>query len=367
MTPVDRLTPTVRAAMSPAAFSLLFDEPRLARLHTLARVPDPLLIDPGASVSLVDTEVLFTSWGAPRLDATMLDRMPRLRAVLHAAGSVHGVVSDDLWERGILVTSAADANAVPVAEFTFAAVIMAFKRAFTHVQQHTPEKGEWGRLFSEPHYGSLGRTVGVVGFSRIGRRVVSMLQQLDDIEVLVADPMVSPERVAAAGATLVPLDEMLPRVDVLSLHAPALASTYRMIGAAELGALRAGATLINTARGALVDPRRPPHGVPFGAPRCDPRRHRSRAAACRLGVPPAAERRGHPARRRVDGVGGAAPGRFRAGRPRTPRCGSAPPAGDRPQRHGAVRVDAPDPVFAAVQEVDQRASRVMRSRWPAEE
>ena len=253
MTPIDRLTPTVRAAMSPAAFSLLFDEPRLARLHTLARVPDPLLIDPGASVSLADTEVLFTSWGAPRLDAAMLDRMPRLRAVLHAAGSVHGVVSDDLWERGILVTSAADANAVPVAEFTFAAVIMAFKRAFTHVQQHTPEKGEWGRLFSEPHYGSLGRTVGVVGFSRIGRRVVSMLQQLDDIEVLVADPMVSPERVAAAGATLVPLDEMLPRVDVLSLHAPALASTYRMIGAAELGALRAGATLINTARGALVD------------------------------------------------------------------------------------------------------------------
>ncbi|MGZ0712673.1 hydroxyacid dehydrogenase (plasmid) [Coraliomargarita sp. W4R53] len=214
---------------------------------------EPLLLDPDSPLPIDDTEVLITSWGAPRLDKAMLDRMPRLRAVLHAAGTVHGLVSDDLWERGVLVTSAADANAIPVAEFTFASVILAFKRVFTHVQQPAEMKGRWGELRNELSYGALGRTVGVVGFSRIGRRVVSMLQQLEGVQVLVADPMVDPGEVAAAGALLMPLSEMLPRVDVLTVHAPSLASTYQMIGAAELAALHDGATLINTARGALID------------------------------------------------------------------------------------------------------------------
>ena len=99
----------------------------------------------------------------------------------------------------------------------------------------------------------MGRTIGVVGFSRIGRRVVSLLQQLDSATVLVADPYADPYEVAAAGARLVPLDELLPRVDVLSIHAPALPSTRHMIGAEQLARLRRNATVINTARGSLID------------------------------------------------------------------------------------------------------------------
>lgn len=238
----------VRTSMSPEVFDLLFDAPRLERLRALTSSA-PLSIDDG---DISDTEVLLTSWGAPRLDAEMLDRMPRLRAVVHAAGSVQGLVSDELWERGITVTSAADANAVPVAEYTFASIILAFKRAFVHMRSPFEVLG-WGDLVGSRRYGSVGRTVGIVGFSRIGRRVVRMLRQLDDVRIFVADPFVSAEAVAAAGAELVPLEEMLGRVDVLSLHAPALPETHHMIGRAELAALRDGATVINTARGWILD------------------------------------------------------------------------------------------------------------------
>ncbi|MGN7949441.1 hydroxyacid dehydrogenase [Microbacterium sp. 22215] len=239
---------TVRTAMSPEVFDLLFDDARLSRLRALSP-STRLAIDDG---DLSDTEILVTSWGAPRLDADLLDRMPRLRAVVHAAGSVQQLVSDELWERGITVTSAADANAVPVAEYTFATIILAFKRAFVHMRSPSTVL-EWRDLVGSTRYGSVGRTVGIVGFSRIGRRVVRMLGQLDGIRILVADPFVSPQAVADAGAELLPLDEMLDQVDVLSLHAPALPETRHMIGAAELAALHDGATVINTARGWILD------------------------------------------------------------------------------------------------------------------
>ncbi|KQR37681.1 hydroxyacid dehydrogenase [Microbacterium sp. Leaf159] len=234
--------------MSPEVFALLFDEARLQRLRALAPSPQ-LAIDGG---DLADTEILLTSWGAPRLDAELLDRMPRLRAVVHAAGSVQQLVSDELWERGITVTSAADANAVPVAEYTFATIILAFKRAFVHMRSPSTVV-EWRDLVGSTRYGSVGRTVGIVGFSRIGRRVVRMLGQLDGIRIIVADPFVAAQAVADAGAELLPLDDMLGQVDVLSLHAPALPETRHMIGAAELAALHDGATVINTARGWILD------------------------------------------------------------------------------------------------------------------
>lgn len=244
-------TASVRAAMRPDVFDLLFDEPRLQRLRSFASA-EPLLID-SAATDAGDTEILVTSWGAPRLDAELLDRMPRLRAVVHAAGSVQGLVSDELWDRGIAVTSAADANAIPVAEFAFATIVLSFKRSFVHVRTQEHDVVGWEQLVTRRSYGSVGRTVGIVGFSRIGRRVVRMLRHLGDVRILVADPFVDPVDVAAAGAELVPLAEMLGQVDVLSLHAPALPETRHMIGRAELAALRTGATVINTARGSIID------------------------------------------------------------------------------------------------------------------
>lgn len=246
--------PRSRALMAETAFALLFDDARRARFAQLAEVTEPALIsdidDPAHAADLAETEVLITSWGAPRLDAARLERMPRLRAVLHAAGSVRELISDDVWARGIRVTSAAEANAAPVAEFALAAILFAGKRALMHVR--APRDEGWS-AWADRSIGNVDRTIGIVGFSRIGRRVVELLRPFDGLRVLVSDPFADPAAVTAAGAEPVALDEMLPQADVLSLHAPSLPSTRHMIAARELAALPDGATLVNTARGALVD------------------------------------------------------------------------------------------------------------------
>ncbi|ARJ04558.1 hydroxyacid dehydrogenase [Cnuibacter physcomitrellae] len=239
------------------AFDRQFDETRLARLGGLACLPDPIFVDdlddPALERRLAEVEVLLTGWGAPCLDAARLDRMPRLRAMLHCAGSVRPQVSEEFWRRGIRATSAAEANAVPVAEYTFAALVLAGKKAPFIAADPAVRRddsrsiGRYGELSNE------GRTIGVVGFSRVGRRVVQLVRQLHEATCLVADPVAGPEDIRAAGGVPVPLEEMLPRVDVLTLHAPALPSTRGMIGAEQLAALPPHATVINTARGALVD------------------------------------------------------------------------------------------------------------------
>src|SRR5699024_7785120 len=74
-------------------------------------------------------EILVTGWGAPRIDAEVLERMPGLRAIVHTAGTVAPFVGRAVWEREeIVVCSAAQANAVPVAEYTLAHILLAGKR-----------------------------------------------------------------------------------------------------------------------------------------------------------------------------------------------------------------------------------------------
>lgn len=249
--------PRAALLMAPDTRDLLFDRARLARLRSLVDLGEsdaPDALDPDREIP-ADVEVLVTSWGAPRLTAGRLARLPRLRAVFHCAGSVRGLVSDELWRRDVLVTTAADANAVPVAEFTFAAIVLANKGALRAFRDPRGTFAGWSSTAHEPdrRVGNLGRSIGIVGFSRVGRRVVELLRGLDDMEVLVADPFADADEVAAAGARLVPLADLLPAVDVLSLHAPELPSTRRMIGAVELAALRDRATVVNTARGPLID------------------------------------------------------------------------------------------------------------------
>ncbi|GAB2873961.1 hydroxyacid dehydrogenase [Streptomyces mayteni] len=236
---------------------LQFGEPELTRLRAAASVAEPLaaeeLSSPGVRTRLAEVEVLITSWGCPPLDEDVLRAAPRLRAVLHAAGSVRGHVGDPVFARGILVTTAAAANAEPVARYTVAAVLWALKKVPFLAQDARRYRQDWTYRDRRGKLSGYHRTVVIVGFSRIGRRAVALLRTPHDGPILVVDPYADPAEVSAAGAELVDLADALPRADVLSLHAPALPETRHMIGESELASLRSGATLINTARGALVD------------------------------------------------------------------------------------------------------------------
>jgi phosphoglycerate dehydrogenase-like enzyme len=234
----------------------LFDAAALDRLTRLADT-DPALVvrdfaDPAAAAALAEAEALFTGWGCPPLTAEALERMPRLRTVVHAAGSVKHHITDACWERGLTVASAADANAVPVAEFTVAAILFSGKRVL-HAARVYRERRSWvSPIEVIGAGGNYRRTVGVVGASRIGRRVLELLRPYD-LRILLYDPYVDAEEAARLGARSVSLDTLALSSDIVTIHAPQLPETRHLFDRARLALLADGATLINTARGSLVD------------------------------------------------------------------------------------------------------------------
>lgn len=248
--------PTVALAMVPFFTADLFDEELKDRLRRACEVLDfePLTaFEEGRARDLLPrTEVLLTGWGCPPIDSHALDLAPRLRAVVHAAGTVKMHVTAACWERDLLVTSAAAANAVPVAEYTLAAILFANKRAFS-IQRKYAEVRElrWWPL-EYPGLGNYRKVVGIVGASFVGRRVIELLKPFD-LEIIVHDPYLEAAEAAALGVRRVELDELLAGADVVSLHAPALPETHHMIDRDRLARMKDGATLINTARGYLVD------------------------------------------------------------------------------------------------------------------
>ncbi|NUT22569.1 MAG: hydroxyacid dehydrogenase [Hamadaea sp.] len=249
--------PQALLVMRPDTFRIQFGPEELRRLRSLADLGDPIWSDdldaPHTRARLAETEVLLTSWGCPTLTAERLDAAPKLRAVLHCAGSVRSLVSDEVWNRDILVTSGAEANATPVAEFTLAAIIFAGKKAHLLAAEARANRADWYSVAAREDLSNFGRTIGVLGFSRIGRRVVERVQTLDTAEVLVTDPYADAASVAATGGRLVELDELLTRSEILSLHLPELPQTRNAIGVRELALLPDGATVINTARGGVID------------------------------------------------------------------------------------------------------------------
>lgn len=249
--------PEALVVMDRKTFTDQFDTSRLERLAGLVALGQPIWTDsidaPQLRRRLAEVEILITSWGAPRLDAQRLAAMPNLRAIFHCAGTVREMVSEELWDRDILITNCADVNAVPVAEFTFATILLAGKKAQFLANDAKTYREDWSYQANHGDLGNIGRTIGVIGFSRIGRRVVKLMEHLQDAVCLVVDPYADPHEVAAAGGRLVSMEEMLPVADVVTIHAPELPQTRRMIGATELAAMKDHATLINTARGSLVD------------------------------------------------------------------------------------------------------------------
>lgn len=202
---------------------------------------------------LSETDILVTGWGCPMIDAAVLDAAPKLRLIAHAAGSVKHFIAPEVFNRGVLVTNAADANAVPVAEFTLAAILFANKQAFRFRRDYMLKRSLMG--VSEHYDGEAGnweKRVGIIGASRIGRRVIELLRPFG-LEILLHDPLMDAAEARRIGVTLVPIEELMASCDTISIHAPLLGSTRGMISTGLLARMPDGATLINTARGGIVD------------------------------------------------------------------------------------------------------------------
>lgn len=253
--------PAIAIAMSPTLTPDLLGPEQIARLEALGTIlnrhqPITDFASDDAEHVLVEADILLTGWGCPMLDAAALSNAPRLELVAHTGSTVKPVISNEAWARGIVVTSAASANAIPVAEFAFAAILLANKGAFMARERYRAERRPWRWPWTAPgEAGNFGADIGVVGASHTGRHLLRLLSNVS-CRVKVYDPFLSTEQLAEFGPAMTyepSLAALFETSQVVSLHAPSLPETRGMISADLLARMPDGATLINTARGDLVD------------------------------------------------------------------------------------------------------------------
>lgn len=182
--------------------------------------------------------------------ASLLDRLPDLKVVaVHGAG-VDPVDIDACTARGVQVTNAPGANANAVAELTFG-LMLSLLRGIAPAAHAAMADKAWDA--ARVTGGELrGRTLGLVGYGQIGRRVARIAEAFG-MQVVASDPAVADAEIEADGAQPMSFEALLAASDVVSLHAPAIPATRHMINAESLALMKPTALLINCARGALVD------------------------------------------------------------------------------------------------------------------
>jgi phosphoglycerate dehydrogenase-like enzyme len=200
--------------------------------------------------SLGKVEALFSTWGMDEGLALLVRDLPRLKILFHAAGSVQSFARP-LLERGIIVVSAWAANAVPVARFTLAQILLSLKGYFRNVRESGLPANR-GRLLTVSAPGIYAETVGLLGCGMVGRTVAELLRPFG-LDVVVCDPFLSDEAAASLAVRKVSLTEAFATSMVVSNHLPDLASTRGLLERGLFASMRPGASFINTGRGATVD------------------------------------------------------------------------------------------------------------------
>ena len=199
---------------------------------------------------LQDAEALIVR-NQTQVTAQLLEAAPHLRVVGRLGVGLDNIDLAAARTRGVTVTAARNANAIAVAEYVLAAMLHVTRNLTA--ADASVRAGAWDRV----HFGGnelWGRTLGLIGVGEIGRRV-ALRARAFGMHVIGYDPLVGPYDFAPAeqSITLLPLDDVLARADVVSLHVPLIAATHHLINAERLARMQPHATLINTARGGIVD------------------------------------------------------------------------------------------------------------------
>jgi phosphoglycerate dehydrogenase-like enzyme len=244
-------TPKALYVLDGEAYEKIYGEEERAAVAELADIYAPPQTRDSVSKNpsvLSEAEVILSGWGAPTIDDAFLASAPNLRAVLYGAGSIRGVATPALWERGVRITSAHAANAVPVSEYALAAILFSLKRGWHFAFSAQRNKALPGQGQVPGAYGS---TVGLVSLGMVGRLVRERLRTFD-LRVVAYDPYVKSEEAHLLDVDLVSLEDLFESSEVVSLHAPLLPETEGMILGSHLASMKQNAILINTSRGGVV-------------------------------------------------------------------------------------------------------------------
>lgn len=200
---------------------------------------------------LMDCEIAFSTWGMPKFSEDEISEyLPKLKAVFYCAGTVQYFARPFL-NKGIKVFSAFAANAVPVAEYTFAQITLASKGYFQAAKNYRPFLI---RSFIHANFstGNYSCKVGLVGLGAIGSMVADKLKDID-AEVYAYDPFVSEEKAKALNVTLVDLPTLFSECDVISNHLANKKELNNVFNYKLFSRMKKYSTFINTGRGAQVN------------------------------------------------------------------------------------------------------------------
>jgi phosphoglycerate dehydrogenase-like enzyme len=236
-------------------FRSFFDaeaERRLARSFRWRRLEGAL--DARMAAALGEADALVTTWDSPRLGDELPRLAPRLRVIGHCGGEVKGRFPEGLFS-DLTITNAPSPMAEPVAELAVALLLYSVRNVDAYrAALRGPSNAVYARLHRDGAGDETlrGRAVGLLGFGRIGRDIAALLAPMGP-SLLVHDPHVGEDEVRAAGATPVSWPDLLARSRDLVLAAALTAETRGCLDAAALARLPDGATVVNVARGGLLD------------------------------------------------------------------------------------------------------------------
>ena len=211
-----------------------------------------VVLDSMLGGSMPQVAYIFSTWGMPSLSEEEIRRcFPALKAVFYAAGSVQHFARPFL-NCGVRVFSAWGANAVPVAEFCVAQILLANKGFFQSAARMQQREYWQARDYTNRFPGNFGAVVGLIGCGMIGSLTAQMLRGYR-LEVLAYDPYLSDERAEALGVAKCGLEELFRRCDTISNHLPNNEQTRQMLGYGLFQQMKPNAAFINTGRGAQVE------------------------------------------------------------------------------------------------------------------
>ena len=196
-------------------------------------------------------EFIFSTWGMPWFSTEEIEKVfPSLKAIFYAAGTVQSFAKEFL-NKGIKVYSAWQMNAIPVAEYTVAQILLANKGFYPLCSLYS--KGETSKelLKKDQYVGNYNAKVGIIGAGMIGRKVIELLKPFK-IDVLVFDAFLNESQIEDLGGKKVTLSEMFESCNVVSNHLANNQHTVGMLNYEHFSKMQKNAVFINTGRGAQV-------------------------------------------------------------------------------------------------------------------
>ncbi|HJJ55392.1 MAG TPA: phosphoglycerate dehydrogenase [Methanocorpusculum sp.] len=200
-------------------------------------------------VSIIgDYDALLIRSGT-QVTARIIDATKKMKFIGRAGVGVDNIDCDAATKKGIIVSNSPEGNTLAATEHTIA-MMMALVRNIPQANASLKNK-EWKRskfMGNEVN----GKTLGVVGFGRIGREVAKRAQAMQ-MKVIAYDPFISPEVGNSMGVTMMSVEELFTQADIITVHTPLIPSTTHIINKKSIQTMKDGVRLINCARGGIID------------------------------------------------------------------------------------------------------------------